>query len=49
MADKQRKRWGPVAPLLIVAAMIGSVLLVSSDRALATETVAPPARSWART
>ncbi len=39
MADKQRKRWGPVAPLLIVAAMIGSVLLVSSDRAVAEETV----------
>ena len=39
MADKQRKRWGPVAPLLIVAPMIGSVLLVSSDRALAEETV----------
>jgi arylsulfatase A-like enzyme len=39
MADRRRGRWGLVAPLLIVAAMIGSVLLASSDRAVAAETV----------
>lgn len=39
MADTQRARWGPVTSLLLVAAMIGSVVLASSDRALATETV----------
>jgi arylsulfatase A-like enzyme len=39
MADKQRGRWGPVTSLLLVAAMIGSVVLATSDRAGAAETV----------
>jgi arylsulfatase A-like enzyme len=39
MADQQRGRWGPVASLLIVAALLGPALLAAPDRALAAETV----------
>lgn len=39
MANQQRGRWGPVASLLIVAALVGPALLAAPHRALAAETV----------
>jgi arylsulfatase A-like enzyme len=39
MANQQRGRWGPVASLLIVAALLGSALLAAPNRALAADTV----------
>ena len=39
MANQQRGRWGPVASLLIVAALLGPALLAAPDRALAADTV----------
>ena len=39
MANQQRGRWGPVASLLIVAALLGSALLAAPHSALAADTV----------
>jgi len=39
MANQQRGRWGPVASLLIVAALAGPALLAAPDPALAAGTV----------
>jgi hypothetical protein len=39
MANQQRGRWGPVASLLIVAALLGPALLAAPNRALAADTV----------